>query len=312
MTSLSPRLPILYISYISFICTFIGLLTGCRVAVSPYTCNNMPESLKNLPTTTEYMYTLWRHPETSLKDFNENLIAANPFAPVDDSTLQGGLWEQFDLDEIKFSVIDDDVKAPLLKRRKRLEDGALLSAVVSVSTHRGEAERVADYLATKVHFVAGYEVERAVPVEYDRQWPGNPPQARSEGLQLVSIFAKRNDLNDQTFLALWQCSDTPFAIDIHPHWRYERNQVIRPITENAPHINAIVGLHAKQDSDITHLHTFFGKDLRNSLRVNANVKRFIDMDSLNVNTMREWILRSDNFGVTPPHYETSNAPHMGK
>lgn len=292
---------------------FLFVLTpiaGCKVPVSPYTCDNMPEELKDLPTTREYMYLVWRSPDSSMAEFNETLFgevdsdAQNsapdfPFTVKSDNSIQYFLQQSDAITEYKYSVLEPDVSS-LNERPKQLDDGSILSAIISVSVASEEqAIEIGNEIASRSHQAAGYAVDRAIPVEYDLAWPVSDDSGAltplSPGLQLASLIQKRDDLTQQEFLDLWHCADTPYAIDIHPHWRYERNVIVKPLSIDAPDYSGIVMLHARTDAEITDMNLFLGGNFLNGFSVEANVRRFLNIDTVNSNAMKERIFRSDKF-----------------
>ncbi len=98
----------------------------------------------------------------------------------------------------------------------------------------------------------------------------------------------------EDFKDYWFCSHTPFALDIHPLWRYERNIVEEAITADAPDYDGIVELHLREIKDLTDVNLFFGGNfIVNGLRINNDVMQFIDMNTIEVTAMKEYILKSE-------------------
>lgn len=253
----------------------IFFFSGCN----PYNCSNLPEELKNLETSTQYMYILWRPADQPFSAFRSVLF--DDLAP-----------QLLSRSPQRLTVI---VKAPEIKTitliNRPREDGSTVAALISATVEtREEAKAFADIIEPLVAFVAGYEVAKTVPLDYERTWPDGEP---SPGIQQVTFLQQRDEITYEDFRDYWFCSHTPFALDIHPLWRYERNEVVEAITENAPEYNGIVELHLYEVEDLTDLNRFFGGNfIINALRIDFDVSHFINMNTIEVTAMNEYILKS--------------------
>ncbi len=258
--------------------TFAALvISGCN----PHNCENLSDEFRNLEETTQYMYVLWRPAGESMDDFQVRLF--ENIAPALLSSGPQHLVVMFAKPEIESISI---IEVPR-------DDGALVSALISATVeNETEAIALADIINPEVAFVAGYEVTKAVPLDYDKDWADGTP---SPGIQSVTFLRQRVGMEYEDFKDYWFCSHTPFALDIHPLWRYERNVVEKAITQDAPDYDGIVELHLIQENDLTDLDRFFGGNfLVNGLRINNDVNNFIDMDTIEVTAMTEHILKSND------------------
>ena len=127
-------------------------------------------------------------------------------------------------------------------------------------------------------------------MEYTKTW--NTVEV-SPGIVSFSFFQSPEGMSQEDFQEYWFCSHTPFALDIHPLWRYERNVVAEALTPDAPNYAGIVPLHLENDSDLN-FNNFFSGDGNNpiatSLRVQADVSNFIDLSKIETTAMREYVL----------------------
>ena len=136
---------------------------------------------------------------------------------------------------------------------------------------------------------SGFLVDQAIPRDYDRRtWPDG---ARTPGAKLLSLFPKPARLSDEQFFGHWFGSHTPLSLEVHPLWRYVRNVASRPLTPAAPPYRGIVEEQCRALEDLTDPMRFFG-GVENLSRVLADVRAFLDIDSVENSVMSEYILRS--------------------
>ena len=123
--------------------------------------------------------------------------------------------------------------------------------------------------------------------------PTAPLGSCSSGLVSVSFFKSKKGLSKEQFWDYWFNSHTPFALDIHPLCKYERNKVINSLDGSEPVFDAIVPLHLARDEDLK-FSRFFSHDgrfgLANALRIYNDVSQFIDMTGIETVAMREYVL----------------------
>jgi hypothetical protein len=122
--------------------------------------------------------------------------------------------------------------------------------------------------------VAAYLVTESVPL----QAPNTVAGERTPGLANVALLRRPDDLDEATWRRRWHIDHTPVAIGTQSTFGYTQNAVVRPLTEGAPAIAAIVEelfpIEATSD-----LHAFFGAadddDLRDRMqRMVASTEAF--------------------------------------
>lgn len=223
----------------------------------------------------------------------EDAWVQNLCGPVADALL--GL----DLPGVSLNVRDAPVRDSLM-RLTTLDPPA--QAVVSLWTRQyyGEPVRQAvELLATQCDAAAGYLVTESVPMTP----PPSAPGVRAPGLANIALLRRPADLDEATWLQRWHRDHTPVAIATQATFGYVQNYVVRPLTDGAPPIDAIVEESFPIEA-VGSLHAFFGAaddaDLADRLRqMIASTSAFganVDLDT--VPTGR-YVLR-DPFGDPAP------------
>ncbi len=139
---------------------------------------------------------------------------------------------------------------------------------------------------------AGYLVESATPVAYDRAWPDGEV---TPGTGILTLFRKRPDLDDAEFIERWHGGHTPLSLRIHPLWSYVRNRVLKPWIEGSPPLDGIVEEFCRNRSDLLNPARFFGGWTvmpLNMAKVAIDIRRFIDLSSMEVYLVRELHVRT--------------------
>jgi hypothetical protein len=101
--------------------------------------------------------------------------------------------------------------------------------------------------------VAAYLVTESVPLPP----PDTEPGQRTSGLANVALLRRPSYLDEATWLTRWHIDHTPVAIATQSTFGYTQNAVVRPLTEGAPAIAAIVE-ELFPEAAISDLHAFFG------------------------------------------------------
>ncbi len=267
-----------------FIIAIVNLfLSGCEKVFppSPYDCKNLPNAYQNLPEDNRYHFILWRKSDVSQKAFDDLLF--NTLTPT---------ILNIDSDSIRYWVTDPTIESLTLRQKPR-DDNALLAAIISVKTDsQSDAMSLYSWLSQHVHFASAYQVQHSLPLDYQRDWALGKA---SPGVVSLSLFKRKEGLDKLGFKNYWHCSHTPFALDLHPLWRYERNVVVKALNANAPVYEGIVPLHMQQDQDLTDFSKFFGNDghwaLYNAMRIQNDVSNFIDLDHIEATAMREYVMK---------------------
>jgi hypothetical protein len=109
--------------------------------------------------------------------------------------------------------------------------------------------------------VAAYLVTESVPLPPPKMVPGE----RTPGLANVALLRRPDDLDEATWRQRWHIDHTPVAIETQSTFGYTQNAVVRPLTEGAPSIAAIVEELFPLEA-ISDLHAFFGASDDDDLR----------------------------------------------
>lgn len=247
---------------------------------SPYNCDNLPQIYKDLPETPAYNFVLWRSPSVSIDDFEDALL-----------TTMSSQIIAYSPDFLRIWVNDTSIQNVTLSPKTR-SDGAILGAVIGLSLPSVvEAEAIAAELEPQVAFLAGYQSLASLPMDYNKTWGDGE---RSPGLISMSFFHKPTGQSAEQFKSYWFCSHTPFAVDIHPLWRYQRFAVTQAFTADAPPYDGIVPLHLQIDSDFQ-FDNYFGADgnspIANSLRIQNDVNNFLNLEKIETTAMREYVIK---------------------
>ncbi|WP_292677560.1 EthD domain-containing protein [Nocardioides sp.] len=127
-----------------------------------------------------------------------------------------------------------------------------IGAIVSVWAD-GDTQPVTDVLATVTSRLAGYEVEERLPIP--------PPDVadgeRMDTLANVAVLRRPAELTVDEWRHNWLVDHTPVAIATQGTFGYVQNVVVRPVTEDAPAIDALVE-ELFPSAAMTDMHAFYG------------------------------------------------------
>ncbi len=87
--------------------------------------------------------------------------------------------------------------------------------------------------------------------------PVSEPGSRTTGLANIALLRRPADLDRASWLDRWQLDHTPVAIETQSTFGYTQNWVVRALTPEAPHIDAIVEELFPVEA-VTDLKAFFG------------------------------------------------------
>ncbi|HEX3545362.1 MAG TPA: hypothetical protein VHU62_02135 [Mycobacterium sp.] len=175
-------------------------------------------------------------------------------------------------------------------------------AFVTLWTHQSYGQQVRAAMARldkECDAAAAYLVTESVPLPP----PVTAPGQRTEGLANIALLRRPDDLDEATWLSRWHIDHTPVAIETQSTFGYTQNAVVRPLTDGAPVLAAIVE-ELFPDEAISDLHAFFGAadddDLRDRMaRMVASTSAFgANRDVDTVPTSR-YVFRSP-FALTTP------------
>ena len=148
---------------------------------------------------------------------------------------------------------------------------------------------------------AGYLVVESVYDDYGttphagpRDWADGE---RSPGVLTVALIHRPAGLAYAEWIRRWHGTQSPVSGELQPRTRYVRNEVVRPLTEDAPEIDGIVEEGWPSATHVADPMLFFNAATPEEL--NANVSRMIesvtaclDLDRLRSATMSEYLVKS--------------------
>jgi hypothetical protein len=193
-------------------------------------------------------------------------------------------------EKLRISVVDDGVApgAQLHIGQQRPAQSALVSFWLEQSQERGDAEAI---LAAACGRIAGYLVVESRPLvnRSHRAAPG----ARTPGFALVSCIVPKDGLSHDEFIRLWYTVQRDTALETQSTFGYVRNEVVRPLTDDAPRWAAIVEenfpLGALTDPAVFYDAAGDPAKLRaNQERMMSAVGRFLALDRIESHPMSEY------------------------
>jgi hypothetical protein len=139
---------------------------------------------------------------------------------------------------LSISVADDHVGAgwPLRIGSMQQPKDAMISFWLRVGHDRAECEHA---LAAESARIAGYLVSESRPLVTPAANLGAIGE-RTTGFHLVTCFGKREDLDHREFIHRWHGAFSEVAIGLQSTWDYVRNEVVRPLTKDAPRWDGVV------------------------------------------------------------------------
>jgi hypothetical protein len=109
------------------------------------------------------------------------------------------------------------------------------------------------------------------------------------------MLHKKPGVDWDDYIQRWHNGHTPLSLEVHPLWYYQRNVVVKPITEGAEPSDGIVLEACKTRGDLLNPARFFGGALKmvpNMLRVAKDINGFLDMKKTETFYTTEYHLRS--------------------
>jgi hypothetical protein len=138
---------------------------------------------------------------------------------------------------LRISVVDGDVAAGAKLHLGKLSPppAGLVSFWLEQSQERGECEAL---LAAASRRLAGYLVVESRPLVNTTQRA--PAGGRTPGFALVSCIEAKDGLTRDEFVRLWYTVQRDTALETQSTFGYVRNEIVRPLTPDAPRWDAIV------------------------------------------------------------------------
>jgi hypothetical protein len=165
-------------------------------------------------------------------------------------------------------------------------------ALFNVYDQAGDPSRFTEALCREAPSVAGYEVEEAFPVSYEKTWRDGEP---TPSPILLTMLHKKPGITSEEYIRRWHGGHTPLSLEIHPLWYYQRNVVRKPVTEGAEPSDGIVLEACPTRADLLNPARFFGGALKmvpNMVRVAKDIQGFLDMKKTETFYATEYHLRS--------------------
>lgn len=195
---------------------------------------------------------------------------------------------------LKLCIVDEHVAAAAPYRMVNLFETAFDGVILiwtDAASGRDELEAVfKDYFS---HF-HGYLVTESEQIPPS----GTPttPGQRTTGMNEIVFLRKPDRLAYEEWLSIWQDSHTPVAIETQSTFGYRQNVVIRPLTADAPAIDAIIEENFPEKA-IASRAAFYDAEhdpalyhSREQIMIES-CARFIDFDKLDCIPTSEYIAR---------------------
>ncbi len=183
------------------------------------------------------------------------------------------------------------------------ESEEILAAIVSVwidaYDRRAPFEQALGALG---HRVAGYLVVESVYDDYGTtQWSGPrdwPDGERSPGVLTVALIHRPPGLSYESWIEAWHGTQSPLSAELQPRTRYVRNEVVRPVTADAPEVHGIVE-EAWASAEVVADPMLFFNSGGDPDVMGANVQKMLesvnaclDLSRFRTSTMSEYLVRS--------------------
>lgn len=195
---------------------------------------------------------------------------------------------------VKISVVDSDVAAGEALRigSQPVDKDAVVSFWLEQSIERAECEAI---VAAAADSIAGYLVTESRPLRTPAEMlPGSGQ--RTDGFHLVTCIRKLAELTHDEFIAQWHGPFRDTAIDGQNTWDYVRNEIVRPLTPDAPDWSAIVeeGFYIGALDDPA---VFFGAANDEELAAKQGgmfemVQTFLDLTAVDSHPMSEYVFET--------------------
>jgi hypothetical protein len=224
------------------------------------------------------VYLLWKHDADPNNDgFRDRLIDDLPKGLADVGATR-----------IKLSISDGDVASGAALHMGPARPDALLTFWLECIQDRGPAEA---WIRARTGRHAGYLVVESQPLRLETD-----PAARgkrTQGFSLVGCIEPKPGLSHARFLEIWETSHRQVAIDTQSTFSYIRNEVVRPVTQDAPPWQGIIeeGFPSEALSNPQAFYDAVGNDPKfreNLRRMIESCEAFIAMKSVDSHPMSEY------------------------
>ncbi len=191
------------------------------------------------------------------------------------------------LDPVKLKVGITEVAPPKLSVLPLRAEGL---AMISVW---GELEAPPEILREVDAGAAGYLIEEAVPVAYEKTWRDGEV---SPGATLLTLMKMNPSISFDDFIYEWHGRHTPLAMRIHPLWNYTRNVVRSSVIPGSPDFQGIVEEHFRAKRDALNPIRMFGgfpMFLPNMIKIARHVNSFLNISECENYLLNEYHIRSE-------------------
>ncbi len=198
--------------------------------------------------------------------------------------------------------VHDDDAAPAPSPAPPPEGEAPHLAEVSVwldsYDRRGDIDTV---IADVGHRWAAYLVVESLYDDYGttahrspRTWADGE---RSPGVLTVALIHRPEGLGYREWIARWHGTQSPLSAELQPRTRYVRNEVVRPLSGDAPEIDGIVEEGWPSTAHVADPMLFFNATTPDEMsdhvsQMIASVDACLDLTRLRSSTMSEYLVKS--------------------
>ena len=231
-----------------------------------------------LQTMEKLVYLLWKREQDSNVDvMRDRLLGALPEGLADAGAMQ-----------IKLSISDGDVAAGSALHMGPERPDAMLGFWLECIQDRGPAEA---WIGRHAGRHAGYLVVESQPLRLETA--ASDRGARTPGFSLVGCIEPKAGLSHARFLEIWETRHRQVAIDTQSTFSYIRNEVVRPVTKDAPPWKGIIeeGFPSEALSNPQAFYDAVGNEPKfreNLRRMIESCEAFIEMKRVDSHPMSEY------------------------
>jgi hypothetical protein len=139
-----------------------------------------------------------------------------------------------------------------------------------------------------------YEDYGTTPHAPPRDWPDGQ---RSPGVLTVALIHRPADLPYGRWIERWHGTQSPLSAELQPRTRYVRNEVVRPLTDDAPVVHGIVEEAWPSARHVADPMLFYNASSPEELsehvsRMLDSVNACLDLGRLRSSTMSEYLAKT--------------------
>ena len=225
---------------------------------------------------------LWRPEAVDGDEFRDQLLALASAQWLSNAAVRG----------LRLTVVDSNVATAEGRRIVAAEappDAVLSVWVDAVNEHGQLLQSLAPLSAAQSCYLVT-ESDQLV----DAARP-EPMACRTPGFCQVVLMQRPDHLPVAHWLDLWQGQHTAVAIETQATFAYRQNVIVRPLSENASPLSALVE-ESFPEAAMTSDYAFYGVENDAALAVKMNAllascSRFLDFERIEVIPMSEYLLK---------------------